>query len=144
MAVTGSGETELPFRLTGWSAWTPECGTETDWLAWAGVEEIPPGVPRSAAADDLLPRALRRRTNPVGRSALAAATALGHVEDARYIVSTRHGEFGRMVAILESLSAHETPSPAEFSPNVYSHPSELASKEPAPMPLERTFADCST
>ena len=95
---------------------TPE---SLDWLAWAGLKDVSPGVPGSEPPSDSLSRALRRRTNPVGRSALAAASALRHVEDARYVVSTRHGEFERTVSILESLADREMPSPAEFSMSVH-------------------------
>lgn len=116
--VSDRAETSLPFRLTDWSAWTPECGTKAQWLAWAGVDEFARGVQGPAELSDPLPRVFRRRANTVGRAALSAATALAHLEDARYVVSTRHGEFERMVSILEALTERETPSPAEFSMSV--------------------------
>jgi hypothetical protein len=50
---------------------------------------------------------------------LAAAAGLPHVADARYILSTRHGELARTVSILECLSRREPPSPADFSMSVH-------------------------
>jgi len=119
MVSAVGGKAGLPFRLTGWSAWTPECSSEADWLAWAGLQQPRPGVRGPAAPSDTLSRTLRRRTNPVGRCALAAASTLGHVRDARYVISTRHGEFERTVSILESLAERATPSPADFSMSVH-------------------------
>jgi hypothetical protein len=61
---------------------------------------------------------LKRRSKQLGRTALAAALGITGIEDARFILSSRHGEFERTLSLLEALSEFETPSPTEFSMSV--------------------------
>lgn len=121
MGKTGGSEKSagLPFRLTGWAAWSPDCETPQQWAAWADGGSDNLAESRQQPLSERLPLAVRRRTKPIGRSALSAATALQNVADARYVLSTRHGEFERTVSILDSLIERETPSPADFSMSVH-------------------------
>jgi len=66
-----------------------------------------------------LPAMLRRRATGLGRRALAAASALPDLDQARYVFSSRHGEFSRTLAILKTLAADEPVSPADFSMSVH-------------------------
>ncbi len=108
----------LSFRLAGWSAWTPEISNLAEWQAWVGVPDSPTGIGAVFADPAALSGMLKRRVTPLGRTALAAALGIAEIEDARYILSSRHGEFERTLSLLESLSAFETPSPTEFSMSV--------------------------
>ncbi|WP_374650799.1 beta-ketoacyl synthase chain length factor [Dongia sp.] len=67
----------------------------------------------------ILPMMLRRRVSPIGQKALGAAQACADIEQARYIIASRHGEFDRTVKILTALAEKEQPSPAEFSMSVH-------------------------
>jgi len=59
---------------------------------------------------------LRRRASPFGQKIVGSAAACGDaLQHARYVLASRHGEFGRMLGILGALDAGELPSPAEFS-----------------------------
>lgn len=125
--MSGKGEISLAFRLTGWSAWSRGCETLAEWNAWAGMPETAMVESGLYAAPGSLSSLLRRRTTKVGRAGLAAAMGLANAADARYIFSTRHGEFEHTVSILESLMEHELPSPAKFSMSVHNALSGLLS-----------------
>lgn len=119
MPPARSGPTDLSFRLTGWSACSVDRSDLASWRTWAAT-------PESSTADaapffDAAPLSgmLRRRATPLGRTALAAALGIPDVETARYVLSTRHGEFSRTVSLLESLADREAPSPADFSMSVH-------------------------
>lgn len=83
----------------------------TDWAGWT-IGPDTEGVKR-------LPALMRRRLSPIGRNALGAASLLPAVDQARYIFSSRHGEFGRTRAILQSIAAGEELSPTDFSMSVH-------------------------
>jgi hypothetical protein len=72
-----------------------------------------------AAAGKPLPAMLRRRATGLGKRALAAASSLPDTDKARYVLSSRHGEFSRTLAILKALAADEPVSPADFSMSVH-------------------------
>jgi hypothetical protein len=63
---------------------------------------------------------LRRRATPLGQKIVASAIACGEaVRNSRYILASRHGEFSRLLAILDALAVGEQPSPTEFSMSVH-------------------------
>lgn len=66
-----------------------------------------------------LPAGVRRRVTPLGRKALEVAGGLTQSEPARYVFSSRHGEFSRTLAILRTLSADGSVSPTDFSMSVH-------------------------
>lgn len=66
-----------------------------------------------------LPMMLRRRATAIGQKAIGAALACQDVGSARYVISSRHGEYARTTAIFTSLAERTAPSPAEFSMSVH-------------------------
>jgi hypothetical protein len=106
------------FRLCGWSAWA-EAGTIPELLLGStddgaenttGAFYFPPGD---------LPMLLRRRASPVGRRALEAAIGLPQVNEARFVLSSRHSELHRTASILADLADRAHVSPADFSLSVH-------------------------
>lgn len=100
--------------VQAWSAWAPGRETRADWCAWAGAADSSAEVPIMPALP--IPMMLRRRATPFGQKVIGSAAACGDaLRHARYVLASRHGEFGRMIGILRALDAGELPSPAEFS-----------------------------
>jgi Beta-ketoacyl synthase, N-terminal domain len=100
--------------VEAWSAWAPGRETRAAWRVWAGASDDE--AEASAAPGVQIPMLLRRRATPFGQKIVASAAACGDaLRSARYILASRHGEFGRMIGILRALDAGELPSPAEFS-----------------------------
>ena len=63
---------------------------------------------------------LRRRATPLGQKIAISALGCGHaVRDARYVLASRHGEFSRLLGILDALAQDELPSPTDFSMSVH-------------------------
>jgi hypothetical protein len=114
--IAGELPSKLSMVVSDWFAWTPGRETRRDWHAWAGQEAI---LPDADAPMPVLPMMLRRRATPIGQRALSAALACKSVQDARYVLASRHGEFDRTVVLLTSLAEKETSSPAEFSMSVH-------------------------
>jgi Beta-ketoacyl synthase, N-terminal domain len=81
-----------------------------DWAAWA-----PPMPPIDAP----IPSLLRRRISPLGQHALRAVWSLAESSSCRVIGSSRHGEFGRTLSILDDLSDRAEISPADFTLSVH-------------------------
>lgn len=78
-----------------------------DWAAWP-------------TADMALPMSLRRRASPVGQRALKTALSLKQGEvPPRYVLSSRHGEYGRTKDLLTALALEGEVSPADFSMAVH-------------------------
>jgi hypothetical protein len=104
--------TTLRFRVADWAAATSGRSDKRDWAGWARGE-----LPRSDGTwpSAALPASLRRRITPIGQMAFRAAQAIGARTQARFIFCSRHGEFRRTKALLETLARREEPSPAEFS-----------------------------
>lgn len=82
--------------------------------AWNGWTEH-----RELTGNNIAPLLLRRRVSPLGQNALKAAWNIPTSENARYIFSSRHGEFGRTLSILENYIDEKTVSPADFSLSVH-------------------------
>jgi hypothetical protein len=82
--------------------------------AWAGVADAPDPVAVKA-----IPPLLRRRVTAMGKRALGAACQLPDADKARFVFSSRHGEFVRTLAILKSIAADEPLSPTDFSMSVH-------------------------
>ena len=105
--------------IRAWHAWSPGLETQAQWRQWAspscgddGADVEPPLPP--------LPMMLRRRTTPLGQRMISSALACGAATTgARYILASRHGEFSRLLGILQSVARDELPSPGEFSMSVH-------------------------
>ena len=83
----------LAFHIAGWAAWP---------------------------AESTLPMSLRRRASAVGQRALKTALALPQGEvPPRYVLSSRHGEYGRTKDLLTALATEGEVSPADFSMAVH-------------------------
>ena len=109
----------LTFQLLGWSAWTETLATPEAWRIWANAVTDDRSADVGYAPSGDLTMMLRRRATSVGRSALGAAMGLPRVGEARYILSSRHGELNRTVSILKCLADAEPVSPADFSMSVH-------------------------
>ena len=66
-----------------------------------------------------MPSLLRRRISPMGKEALALASALPSLDAARFVFSSRHGEFSCTLSILKQIAKKEPLSPADFSLSVH-------------------------
>jgi hypothetical protein len=104
---------ELAFGIEAFSACGPCLGSDSD-IIWPAPANTDRSTPRPAT-----PMMLRRRVSPIGQAALRIAWALPHVETARLVFASRHGEFDRALAMLEQLAAEDPPSPADFSMGVH-------------------------
>ena len=109
--------TELSFRIRGWSAWSPGRETEAAWRAWASG--IPAPEPIHKHDIKTIPPSLRRRVSPLGQAALRCAWGLEGAADARIVMASRHGEFGRTLSILDALASGDGISPADFTLSVH-------------------------
>lgn len=85
------------FCVRKWAAWTP---------GRAPIDAAPPAL-------------LRRRVSALGQEALRAAWSLADSAESRVVISSRHGEFGRTLSILESLVDRTEVSPADFTLSVH-------------------------
>lgn len=115
--MTGECMREHLFCIRNWAAWTPGRETEASWRDWAGAPGVSPcgdGMTRPPP-----PALLRRRVSPLGQAALRMAWGLAETPDARVILASRHGEFGRTLSILDSLAAGDGVSPADFTLSVH-------------------------
>jgi beta-ketoacyl synthase-like protein len=102
------------FAVEAWSAWAPGRETHADWRVWAGTTDSAGEAPTTPSIP--IPMLLRRRATPFGRRIVGSAAACGDaLRRARYVLASRHGEFARIIGILQALDAGELPSPAEFS-----------------------------
>lgn len=102
-----------------------------DFCAWVSDHQTPGGWmlssdPRFAALSNdargmaELPMMMRRRLTSSGQTLMKAAlSCAGGRQDVRYVLATRDGELTRTLSILEAVSRHELPSPADFSMSVH-------------------------
>ena len=98
--------TAILFSVKSWAAWTPGDNDGDCWLGPAVSETTPPML-------------LRRRISRLGQRALKTAWNQPGKEHARLIFSSRHGEFGRTLSIMDSLTQGTEVSPADFTLSVH-------------------------
>lgn len=106
---------ELRFGVRDWFAWAPGRESRRDWLAWAQSDD----AAASVEPMPVLPAMLRRRVTSIGQKAVGVALACEGVQNGRYVLTSRHGEFDRTIKLLTSLATDEPTSPAEFSMSVH-------------------------
>ncbi|WP_243302455.1 beta-ketoacyl synthase chain length factor [Geothrix oryzisoli] len=110
------------------SVWSQEGGREasTSFLDRAS------GPPDVAFLDPLI----RRRLSPLGRAMLhCAQRAAGDQGPLPSVFSSRHGEAGRSLPVLEDLAQGLPPSPTQFSMNVHNASAgiwSIARRDPSP------------
>lgn len=102
--------------IRGWSAWTPGRESDEAWRHWAAGQAAAASVDTERQP---LPLLLRRRVSPLGQGALRAAWTLPDSRTSRIILSSRHGEFGRTLSILDGLVTTGDVSPADFTLSVH-------------------------
>lgn len=98
--------TSVRFRVGSLARWTPDDEPDTT---------------------KAMPLSLRRRVTGIGQHALAAAWPLsGPAPDGppeppqpKIVLSSRHGEFGRTISLLEAVVKNDELSPADFSLSVH-------------------------
>ncbi len=91
----------------------PLAFTVRAWAAWN--EAVSPGDSPASAPEAAPPPLLRRRVSTLGQHALQLAWSMACSGEARLVASSRHGEFGRSLGIIDSIIAGEGVSPAEFT-----------------------------
>ena len=115
-APTVSASRALRFSILNWSAWTPGRETRSEWLSWAGATND--GANAMPPVD--LPMLLRRRLSPFAQRLVGAINACAtELPPARYVLSTRHGELTRALAVLDAIEADGLPSPTDFSMSIH-------------------------
>lgn len=106
----------IAFGVRAWAAWADGLQASDDWRAWSAAPHLPaapaqpPALPQMAAM-------LRRRLPLLGRVALASAYACaaepGHTQ-VPAVFASRHGDTGRLVAMLADLAVDQPLSPTAF------------------------------
>lgn len=112
------GQSEIELRIARWSAWAPGVVTAQEWSSWcAGEAAIAgEGVPDVA----WIPGMTRRRLGRFARMAMTAAHECRQgLRDVPVVFSSRHGDLGRTLELLDSLGAGEELSPTSFSLSVH-------------------------
>lgn len=115
-------------RLSHWAAWSPGIETEQQWREWATDPRPLQGT--GAPAVRFLPALTRRRCDQLSRMALQVAGECCPEEllaEATSVFASRHGAFGTMLSLLESLADELPLSPARFSHSVHNAPAGLFS-----------------
>ena len=105
--------------IKDWSAWMPGVSSTQAWQAWADGDLEP--QPDEQPDVSSIPPMLRRRLSSLGKMALSVAFPLlkGLDTDTAFVFSSRHGELGRTVGLLNSLADQEPLSPTQFSLSVH-------------------------
>lgn len=91
-------QNSMRFYIKAWDGWTDTIQLQSDQPA---------------------PLLLRRRVSALGQKALQAAWNIPGAGNARYIFSSRHGEFSRTLSILQNYQEEGIVSPADFSLSVH-------------------------
>ncbi len=106
----------LTFNVESWVAIAPGLAKEEDWKSWL-LNRYP--IAQSFEKDSLkqMPPLLRRRLNTLGKSAVEAVLALGVEEEECIpsVFSSRHGDTGLTLSLLEEMGRDEPMSPKGFS-----------------------------
>ncbi len=105
------------FHVKTWAAWSSEREADADWLAWANG--APTVMPQEQPAAAKAPQLLRRRVSGLGQKALQAAWGSPASSSARFVFSSRHGEFSRTLSLMDALAREDQVSPADFSLSVH-------------------------
>jgi Beta-ketoacyl synthase, N-terminal domain len=106
----------LRFSVSEWIACGVGLGRANEQVAWVRSSA---SVDTDTRSQMTLPPLLRRRVTALGQMTFKAALELSALKRARFIFSSRHGEFKRTLSILTALAAAEPVSPAEFSLSVH-------------------------
>jgi Beta-ketoacyl synthase, N-terminal domain len=106
--------TAVHLGVKAWAAWAPSGEDETDWRVWSANRQ-PVDCSNSPPVAVMLPALLRRRVTQIGQNALHLAWYCEEIATTRLVFATRHGEFGRTLAILHDLAQDHGVSPAEFT-----------------------------
>lgn len=117
MSMTGKSVVVM-----GWAAWRPGLFAKEDWKSFFASGKIDPNRPDPEVPD--IPPLLRRRMTRTSRMSAAAAFACLNqtrtsAQEAPIVFSSRHGEMGALVEILDALARGEGVSPTAFSHSVH-------------------------
>lgn len=106
------------FSICRDAVWGFKSATSEAWLAWArGTSPLPLPIEPEL---QFMPSMQRRRLGFLGKIALDPAYAcLGSVDEIPLVFCSRHGEVGRSVDLMHSLSTGEPLSPASFALSVH-------------------------
>lgn len=107
------------FSILAWQAWSPDRETRAAWRAWASGGEGAANDEDSAPLP-ALPMMLRRRLSPFGQRLIGVTSACAAgLPTARYVLSTRWGEFTRALASVGAIETDGLPSPTDFSMSIH-------------------------
>jgi hypothetical protein len=109
---------DVSLKLLQWAAWAPGVTTQEAWHAWAhhetSIEQL--GQPTL----EFIPAMARRRMSRVTRMAIQAAHhCRADKHNIPTVFASRHGEIHRCFSVLETMTAGELVSPADFSVSVH-------------------------
>ncbi len=105
------------FRVEAWAAVAAGLTTQPQWQSWF---RAPSSLERDFIADASgVPAALRRRLGPLGRAAMAVATAVRPATPCPMVFVSRHGELRLTADLLTQLAAEGVVSPMGFSLSVH-------------------------
>jgi len=108
----------VSITIKNWSAWMPGIQSSQQWQQWAqGKQHISLDAPFPVPNIHAM---LRRRLSTLGKMALNVATELTPSNAKMpYLFCSRHGDLGRTVHLLDTLSKQESLSPTHFSLSVH-------------------------
>ncbi|MBT5523062.1 MAG: hypothetical protein HOK21_03170 [Rhodospirillaceae bacterium] len=112
---------EFQFQIEGWHAGLrPGNEADQEWQISGSPPNPEPNAGGSAQTSTVtMPRMLNRRLGKLPKIAASGAVDLPNVQDATYVVCSRHGDFDRVLRLLHSLSDEEGLSPTDFSLSVH-------------------------
>ena len=105
----------LKFHLESWAAVAPGLETQDDWKRWL---QNPAAIDEPLGKLDLsaVPPLLRRRFNPLGKCAMAAALPLVRdIDSIPSVFASRHGDTALSFSLLRGIGLGEPMSPTSFS-----------------------------
>lgn len=105
----------LEFHLESWAAIAPGLESHDDWKRWL---ENPVAIDQPLGKLDLsaVPALLRRRFNPLGKCAMAAALPLvQEIDSIPSVFASRHGDTALSFSLLRGIGLGEPMSPTSFS-----------------------------
>jgi len=106
---------KFQFQIDGWQAsLRPVDGSEVDWRVLGSAP-----LDATTTQNIAMPRMLNRRLGKLPKQVASGAAALPGVEEATYVVCSRHGDFERVLRLLRSLANKEGVSPTDFSLSVH-------------------------